>query len=159
MDSVLFLDIDGVLNSQEFFERARADALSRRPIWHMLDPEKVTMLNEILAATGAKVVVSSSWRIPFTMDDIYAALTHRGFRGTIIGKTPSGGRTRGDEIQAWLDFQATKPVRFAILDDSADMAHLAPFLVRTTWELGMEQCHVGRAIEMLCEPAGWWGDT
>lgn len=77
------------------------------------------------------------------------------------------GYCRGVEIQAWLDEPAVwtgtgfidgGPLspprrnlikRFAIVDDSDNMGHLKPYLVRTTWQEGLQDEHVGLLIKML----------
>jgi len=50
---VIFLDIDGVLNGHEFCEHAKSCGIN---------PECVCELNRIIAATDAKIVLSSAWR-------------------------------------------------------------------------------------------------
>ena len=55
MNPVLFLDIDGVLNSRECWDRLRG-------LRHKIDREKVALLNEVVAATDCRIVVSSTWR-------------------------------------------------------------------------------------------------
>lgn len=49
---VLFLDIDGVLNTHEFDPDVLCGQIHR---------DKVQLLNHVLRATGAKVVLSSAW--------------------------------------------------------------------------------------------------
>lgn len=50
---VLFLDIDGVLNTHDFCDLALCGPIHR---------DKMDRLNRIIDTTGAKVVVSSAWR-------------------------------------------------------------------------------------------------
>lgn len=52
-DCLLFLDIDGVLNCHEF---------DREIMCGQIHKGKVTLLNTVLRATGAKIVLSSAWR-------------------------------------------------------------------------------------------------
>lgn len=64
---IIFLDIDGVLNNQVDEERSVIkidhpdDFISERC---------VTLLNELIENTGAKVVVSSTWRIGKTVEQL-----------------------------------------------------------------------------------------
>src|ERR1700709_1279552 len=51
---VIFLDIDGVLNSTH--------TANPRSFPYIVDPELVTRLKDVLAKTGAEVVLSSTWR-------------------------------------------------------------------------------------------------
>ena len=54
---VIFLDIDGVLNSEEYYE-SFPDGEFIPPI----DPVCVERLKRIVDRTGAKLILSSSWR-------------------------------------------------------------------------------------------------
>jgi hypothetical protein len=152
---VLVLDIDGVLNSATWFAKMRADALSRRPISHMIDPECVARLNMLLDASGAEVVISSSWRIIHILGEINAALKAKGFTGKIIGKTPTNGGSRGAEIQQWLTTHEQTADHVVILDDDSDMGHLAPRRVCTSWGVGLTDADVGRALMLF----GQWPAT
>ena len=143
--SVLFLDIDGVLNSEHWY-RTRT---SRGESLDELDPKAVALLVHILQQTGCCVVISSTWRRSHSLKAIMALLTVLGMpwklRARFIGmtpvmdgKTPSGLYTavqRGHEIQAWLDANPTET--FAILDDDSDMAHLYPHLIKTSRKEGL----------------------
>ena len=52
---VIFLDVDGVLNSQSLFERCGEELVP-------IDEENIQYLKAIVDATNAKIVLSSSWR-------------------------------------------------------------------------------------------------
>lgn len=156
---ILFLDIDGVLNSAAYlkqnpgcFDRSGHEA------WHMIDEAAVARLNRVLDATDADVVLSSTWRLLNALADVRGWLKRRGFTGKLIGKTPDIGKSpggvlvlspeRGHEIQAWLNDQ-DDVVSFVIVDDNSDMAHLKPRLVQTTWAEGLLDVHVDRLIALL----------
>ena len=53
---VIFLDVDGVLNSNDWLENNRV----RKE--NSVNPEKVKLLAEIVQNTNAEVVLSSTWR-------------------------------------------------------------------------------------------------
>ena len=53
---VIFLDVDGVLNSQQLFEKCEDDQLIS------VDEDNIKNLKTIVDATGAMIVLSSSWR-------------------------------------------------------------------------------------------------
>ena len=57
---VIFLDVDGVLNSDEYFDRIQN--LDIEGIESDIDINKVKLLKKAVDTTGAKVVLSSSWR-------------------------------------------------------------------------------------------------
>lgn len=57
---IIFLDIDGVLNSDEYFDKIKY--LKIEGIESEIDRKKVKLLQEAVKQTGAKVVLTSSWR-------------------------------------------------------------------------------------------------
>lgn len=150
---VLFLDIDGVLNSNEWFVATaggRATLSRIDEMIEMLEPRAIELLNELLRRAGPRVVLSSSWRIAYGLSFIQKAMVSRGWLGELADRTPTApGGARGLQIQAWLDAQAEKPSSFVILDDNSDMGHLAHRLVQTTWARGLQIEHVERALEMF----------
>jgi hypothetical protein len=145
---VVFLDVDGVLNSLAYYDRC-----NRRPPGPPIDPEAVARLDRLARAAKATVVVRSSWRRMFKLPVLRGLLRDNGYIGPVVGRTPylSDG-CRGDEIQLWLDRYGRlfRPVSsFVILDDADDMAHLAARLVRTRYEDGLTDADVERALALL----------
>ena len=124
---VIFLDFDGVLNSR-CFRTARSD---------IIDEKHMTFLYRIVEATGARVVLSTSWRIHWDALPENRSETGReidrifGKYGIeIIGKI-SDGPDRAQEIRHWLDSHSDVE-RYVILDDSPfGWGELAQRLVRT----------------------------
>ena len=99
---VVFLDIDGVLNSKQWYahDAASHEVISPtdRKLWeHSIDPDCVRRLNRILQQTGAVVIVSSSWRKTHALSEIVSILESRGFRGDIDGATSANGTLSGAE--------------------------------------------------------------
>jgi hypothetical protein len=93
-------------------------------------PKTIGNLNELIFNTGAEVIVSSTWRLGRTADDIQKILDKRGFEGNIIDVTPrlsfngvGGSVPRGSEIDQWLrNNNFGWPFnRYVILDDDSDM--------------------------------------
>jgi hypothetical protein len=154
---VLFLDIDGVLNNAQWMvevkkvDREKKVSLGDGDGWwlDMIEPRAVSLLNEVIQQTDAKVVISSTWRLRHSPEKMQELLEARGFKGEVIGKTPRfGGERRGKEIQAWLD--ANPEVRvFAIVDDDSDMLHLAEYLIHTSWQTGLQPPHVEALVAAL----------
>ena len=151
---LLFLDIDGVLNSQTWG--------GQHERWfEILDPEAVAQLRRVVdALPDLRIVVSSAWRIGRSLTDLRAHLVKCGMdpaiESRIIDRTPSlpGQRIRGDEIRTWLGY-CTGYQSFAIVDDGADMGELAPRLVQTDWRFGLTTADADRLIALLngpCEP-------
>jgi hypothetical protein len=147
---VVFLDIDGVLVTYGSLRRS-ASGSHAKP-----DRGCVVALNSVLQRTGAKIVVSSTWRLA-GLASIRQTLNEWGVRGEVIGITPNLTRKlgavfvstkRGDEISLWL---ASHPDvdRFVILDDDSDMNGLSDRLVKTNFTEGLTGEHAHRAIAML----------
>lgn len=145
---LIFLDFDGVLNSHAWIDR-RPKGVSKCDLGiNQFDPAAVGLLNQLIVRTGADIVISSTWR----MDGLHSCkslLDQRGFIGKVVAATPVLQRERGHEIQWWLDHAQIKPEHIVILDDDGDMVHLAPWLVQTQFEHGLQQQHVDRACELL----------
>lgn len=131
---LIFLDIDGVLNCAETEERMPGNI-------YALDADFVERFLWVIEKTGAKVVLSSTWRLH---EDTRNAIKAAGIE--FFSCTPSipmfGGaeqKERGKEIMRWL---ATHPehkdARYAILDDDSDFYRWQP-LFKTTWQRGLTQ--------------------
>jgi hypothetical protein len=140
---ILFLDIDGVLNSAFVLEeQRRGDAISR---------EMIERVNKIVDATGCKIVISSTWRIYQRFDKLTALLYSYGLRRVIIDATEDLGGydyTRGDEINEWV-FRHREIEMFVILDDNKDDSMVESVLVQTTFKHGLQDEHVAKAIAIL----------
>src|SRR5262249_32755556 len=141
---VIFLDIDGVLNSEAFAlkleEKHRQlghtseTACDCFMLYSHIDREAVARLNRLVDVTSAKMVVSSTWRKKFSVSELQERLDAHGLVGEIVDVTPDGYTTdalrealgygtrifRGHEIDFWLQ-QHTEVERFVILDDDSDM--------------------------------------
>lgn len=143
---LIMLDIDGVLVTAQCRELPR----SMQQPW----PRCVQRLNELLAATGASIVVSSVWRIGRTVEELQELLSSWGVQGAVIGKTGrSDDGERGDEIKTWLAGyildHPTRPIDFIVIDDDNDMGDVLPRLIRTSFQHGLSRRHVRAAIKLL----------
>lgn len=136
---IIFLDIDGVLNvipqgHDEF-----------GGIFH---PQFEENLKKIIEETGAKIVISSSWR-QNGLEEMKAMWKKRGLAGEVIDTTPSlylmkGGCIkfhnnkleqhptprvigysipRGCEIEYWLNENKKEVEAYVIIDDDNDMLY------------------------------------
>lgn len=82
---VVFLDIDGVLNHNGTHSGLVTD---KEPLPLPIAPECMGRLNRLIAETGAKVVISSSWRLFAHWQDLGPALMRHGLVAEVIGETP-----------------------------------------------------------------------
>jgi len=95
---LVFLDFDGVLNCQVFYEKNK-DKRAKD-----LYTERIEMLNEFCKDVKAKVVISSSWRIGHSTRELQGILDKHGANFEVIGKTKSSNhRIRGVEIRQWIE--------------------------------------------------------
>lgn len=148
----IFLDVDGVLNSDAWYDGFLSEGkrIPRPPI----DRMAVDRLDQIVRATDSWIVLSTSWR---GYPELPRWLVERGLSGPVVGCTPRlWNRQRGAEIAAWLNQQARTGVpikQWCILDDGDDMGAMTPWLVQTTQQDGLQDEHVYRAVVMLlCGP-------
>jgi len=166
MRKIVFLDFDGVLNYSDFIQsRVKPKHMSDYAGWKKfhegLDPGNVENLNRIIEETGAEIIISSSWRILYTVKQLKIILKSNGFRfpEKIVGRTDSlgGDKRRGDEIKKWLIDHRCEDAVFVIIDDDSDMGDLIERLVQTKWfGKGLESHHANQAIRMLNEEGLSW---
>ncbi len=166
-EKVIFLDVDGVLNDNDF-ERKHREKI-------YIQEFRVKRLKDIVEATQAEIVMSSSWRHGFKlynekperitsehdlsiMKELKDKLDKYGL--SVIDYTEyltTGPYARPLEIRKWiLDKPNLK--RFVILDDDDFWIWnwLSDYFVMTKkkrdkygYDMGLEDEHVKRAIEIL----------
>ena len=153
---IIFLDIDGVLNNvrtQEMFED-----------YIFISDDKILLLKELIDKTGAKVVLSSSWRKGWRFKDTNPRCANEDVRlfNALELKLKEYGITlisytghfwnRGKEIEDWLNnWNGEKIESFVILDDmdSAEFAPNSDRLVQTDISTGLTEEKVQEAIKLL----------
>lgn len=155
---VIFLDIDGVLNSEEYLHN-EVPAFGENQI----DPQAVDLLNQLVSATGASIVISSSWRHIWPFEKIGQMLAQRGFEFSdrVIDKTPDDWHEgfRGNEIEQWLalwkerlriDEEAEAITSYVIIDDASDFnsEQMCRF-VHTNFSVGLTPADVQKATKIL----------
>lgn len=145
---VLFLDVDGVLNSAEWMKTGNLQGAQIES----LDPTCVARLERVLSTTKCKIVLSSSWRHYVSIDVMQRWLHRRGAPSAeVIDRTPNDFKGwRGQEISDWLA-EHHETSRFAIVDDEDDMAPLSRWLVQTSFSVGLQDEHVDALIALLGE--------
>ena len=153
---VIFLDIDGVLNSEDYYT-AHMDDMMENPV----DRQCIERLRRIVAATGARIVLSSSWRggwsrEPEQMDELCQRLveTLAEYDLEIYDKTcvlKNGDRAK--EIRLWIKNAPEKVESFVIIDDNDfqwKKYHLRKKWVETDFSNGgLLDAHVEKAVKIL----------
>lgn len=142
---IVFLDIDGVLNSL-----GSVLALGN-PSLH-LDPVSIGLVARLCKETDAKIVVSSSWRIGKTVSALQNELDGLGawaLADRFVARTGDGHNGhRGRQIHEWMQAHGERP--YVIVDDDSDMLpEQQPYFVHTTWEDGFRAKHYRAALKIL----------
>ena len=166
----IFLDIDGVI--------ATPKSIDESGLW-TFTKECMDNLGVILKATGAKLVISSSWRHS-TVEDTKDYFTEKGFAyvddivGVTIrayhyivsnddGKRPHLSIPRGVEIKQWLDTHVHsdngknwerkkrgQDFTYVILDDDTDMLlEQKDVFLRCKSSIGLTEEITQKAITIL----------
>ena len=151
---ILFLDIDGVINSNDndfaMCELWKIDNenKSRDEFGTLFDERCVRWLKWIIEKTNCKIVLSSTWRC-VGLNKIQLMWEMRDLPGEVISLTPTTVSTeiinlyaatnneadRGYEIQEWLDNNDWS--KYCIVDDDNDMLSSQNF-IRTDKKIGLD---------------------
>lgn len=183
---IIFLDIDGVLVTQESLAKGTREEREylKRTGQVMRDVERysrivhppcVEVLNQIIEETGAKIVISSAWRIHRTCAELREVMTaFRVVGAKIVGKTKSTFKmkpesiihlpvysTRGQEISDWLYYNEVNRnvVSYVVIDDGKIEEHAErQILTRFQADLpgvepGLQPHHVEMAVKILNTPS------
>lgn len=165
--SVIFLDIDGVLNHTVLYAENALRGPTPPVGW--IDRACVARLDALCARTGAAVVISSGWRtyesIPGATQGGWRGATEvlraAGLRAEVIGATPDSTRQvgglsmaddRGLEILSWL-CEHPEVERWVVLDD-CDMGVDPGRFVRTSIAVGLTDADCERAVKILSTGGG-----
>lgn len=155
---VIFLDIDGVLNSEEFLKNNENE---------MIDRNNVNILKSIINKTEAVIVMSSGWRLWF--DDnmmprdgesqcLYDVLSDADIK--LYGKTPdfsteeirakkTFSHVKAKEIIAWLS-EHEEANKYVVLDDlDLKNEEINSHLVRTNAQVGITEEDAKLVIDMI----------
>lgn len=147
---VIFLDFDGVLNSNRYVRNCGHTGV-------VIDPSKMLLLKRIVESTDAKIVLTTSWKEhwdknPDRCDSsgvlINKIFDHYGLQ--IYDKTPVVKPDRENEILEWI-VENPGIENFVAIDDmwlSAEF--LKGHTVKTSaFKDALEEEHVQEAIEIL----------
>ena len=108
---VIFLDVDGVLNSDEYIDKIKK--LNVNTIKSKVSVNKIGLLKQAVDATGARVVLTSSWRYRRDGTLLKGLLLKYGI---CADSTPFMDNKRGLEIKKYLSDNPDVE-DFVILDD------------------------------------------
>ncbi len=136
---ILFLDVDGVLNSDKYH---RSLEFGHQFLFGMeVDPTPTELLSTFLKENDSiQVVICSSWRDTLTLGNFKEVFPS--FSDKIIDLT-SSNESKSKSIESWVS--KNNPSHFAILDDDVlfDIKH--PYhrvQVKTSMAFGLQKDHL-----------------
>lgn len=161
--NIVFLDIDGVLNSMPYFESIKG---KRSRTHNEIDERHLPYLQRIVKENNAHIVLSSTWR---DLDDInnptcyamwqYLIDTLAKYDLTIMSKTPIIDQIRPLEIKTWLANRKDNIKWISIEDDWNEELYeeygIGGHLIETKFypkdisEAGLLEKHVELAKELF----------
>jgi hypothetical protein len=148
---ILFLDIDGVLNSVR-----SAVALHGYPYTEVchekFDEVALGLIRQLCEKTGTRICLSSTWRYTADLDTLAKDLDL-----PILWSTPILARTnkelcRGDEIKEFVTIfdHLDRLDKYAIVDDDSDMLEeQLPFFVKADNREGLSYTNYEKLLELL----------
>lgn len=164
MRKVIFLDIDGVLNTKEWYSKMTNDT-PKDEYGYAFDPVAVANLDNIIKKTGAVIVISSSWKF-YGVTKLKKMWKLRNLPGEIIDITPNTisddillnanldemklGVCRGNEIKEWLSKHKSEISNYVIIDDYDDLLpEQEDYTVLTNSLIGITEFDAEKAIKIL----------
>ena len=166
MGKVIFLDIDGVLNTKYWYSQKDRNA-PQDQYGYAFDPTSVANLAQIIEKTGAEIVISSSWK-ELGLSELRNMWKERKLPGNIIDVTPDYMTDemllnadlndtdidhlyiRGCEIKGWLELHGADVSHYVIIDDMDDVVpEQQSHLVQTDPNIGISDWDAIMAIMIL----------
>lgn len=153
MNNIIFLDFDGVVNT--IYWSQGPDGVYNQNVFksghqELNNKQAIGWLNELYRHCPYDIVVSSTWRLGMSVEELQNLLLRSGFDPEInvIGKTPVLYTERGHEIQRWID-DNNYTGNFVIIDDDSDMCHLKNRLVQPNTYIGMTLYDFRKALKLF----------
>lgn len=168
MEKIIFLDFDGVLNTEHYQRFLSFQGKAWKDEYGaFFDPESVLQLKRIVEATNADIVIESSWKF-YGLETMQEMWKTRNMPGKVIDITPSSvsdswlltadlndinpalGHCKGMEIASWLSDNASKEARYVIIDDEhVIMESQSPYFLLTDSYDGITAEIADKAISIL----------
>ena len=168
MDKYIFLDFDGVLNTEFYQDLLMSQGKPYRDKHGpFFDPVAVEQLKRVIDSTHADIIIESSWKCLGleAMQDMWA---DRHLPGRVIDITPSivsaswssnidinifgldARQSKGIEIDFWLFENTIADVRYVIIDDEYVIpnSQLPRFILTNPFD-GLTELVADRAIALL----------
>ena len=164
MDKYLFLDFDGVLNTEFYQDLLMSQGKPYRDKHGpFFDPVAVEQLKRVIDSTHADIVIESSWKY-LGLEALQDMWMDRQLPGRVIAVTPSivsaswslddngldARQSKGIEIDFWLFENATQDASYVIIDDEYVVfdTQLPRFILTNPFD-GLTELLADRAIALL----------
>lgn len=168
MDKYLFLDFDGVLNTEFYQDLLMSQGKPfRDKHGPFFDPMAVKQLKRVVDSTHADIVIESSWKY-LGLEAMQDMWTDRQLPGRVIDITPSivsaswslnidledfvldVRQSKGFEIDFWLFENTDADARYVIIDDQYVISdsQLPCFILTNPFD-GLTELLADRAIALL----------
>ena len=168
MGKYLFLDFDGVLNTEFYQDLLMSQGKPYRDKHGpFFDPVAVEQLKRVIDATHAGIVIESSWKY-LGLEAMQDMWTDRQLPGRVIDITPTivsaswssnididifgldVRQSKGIEIDFWLFENTLEDVRYVIIDDEYVIldSQLPHFILTNPFD-GLTELLADRAIALL----------
>jgi len=147
--NIIFLDVDGVLNSVNKLIEVYNKTHKPHSLYNYPFDERCLMnLQLLVRETNSKLVIISSWRKSIDgRSKLMRMLKEYNLEHEVIGFT-SNLNTKVEEIKEYLS-KLDYSVNFIILDDKSNMEDLSPYLVNINSQVGLTEENVNEAILKL----------
>ncbi len=155
---VIFLDIDGVLVTRNSIKYQYLNFPDDTNIH--FSKKAVKNLNKLVRLTKAKIVISSTWRLFHSLEELQNIFKEQKIKGEIISTTSVEKATieedipRGQKITDWLK-EHNNIEQYVIIDDDvrADCIEFHPFnCVETSYKRGFSpEDRLNEALAILNE--------
>jgi len=164
MKNIIFLDIDGVLNTERWhLNEGHKDPQDQ--FGDDFDPGAVANLSLIIEETGADIVISSSWKFS-GLESMQAMWRERKLPGKVIDVTPSTVSDemllnadsdeldkmpfKGYDVKEWLSNKGKQVKNYVIIDDeNGFLPEQQSHLVLTDPVYGISKEDIDKTINIL----------
>ncbi|MDE5937673.1 MAG: hypothetical protein K2H37_01145 [Lachnospiraceae bacterium] len=163
MSKVLFLDIDGVLNSNFWNDRHQTEISDGT----LIDEEKIKLLALLVKETKAKIILHSGWRFWFDAElkplctkanklvrqlereNLYISGVTPDLTTEEIRKTRKFSLVKADEILLWIKLH-NNVTEWVVLDDlDLHNDQIRQHQVKTDPTIGLTLANVKQAVKIL----------
>ena len=146
----IFLDIDGVLRTHKSdleWSQILGVPIPESVYDRRFDRKIVSYINEVAGYTRAKIVVTSTWRVKYSLEELRQIFRDNGISAEIVGKTDIG-LNRGEEIEQYISENEIES--YVVIDDQVKdiLKHIPKErVIKANPLIGFED--VDKAIDIL----------